>query len=190
MELEKVACPECGKEGAKRGLTGHMRTHEAKEHDEDTPADNAENTNPLARNRESLEEKISRLRKTRTPMGVPQAGWNPPPDDGFHYRVFNDNWMANPGRIQQALAAGYEFVEETKGTPIKSQSVGSNDDGSSIQGHLMRIPQVIYDEGQALKNKGPDSVDEQIRSGTVLSKPGDGRYVPPDGIKMSVQQNG
>ncbi len=118
-------------------------------------------------------------RKKRIPIGVRTPTWNAPEKDGFHYRVFNDKWSGHdPARIQKALDAGYEVVEG-----VSHKTVGTNDDGSPIEGILMRIPQEWYDEDQALKQKDVDRVDEAIMAGTLESKAGDNRYIP-DGIKI------
>ncbi len=118
-------------------------------------------------------------RKKRIPMGVRQKTWDTPPDDGFHYHVFNDGWTDHdPNRIQKALNAGYEVVEGEK-----HKTVGTSKDGSPIKGILMRIPQEFYDEDQELKQKEIDRVDEAIYAGTLESKSGDSRYTPA-GIKI------
>ena len=66
---------------------------------------------------------------------------------------------------------------------MSHKTVGTNDDGSPIEGILMRIPQEWYDEDQALKQQEVDRVDEAIMAGTLESKAGDNRYIP-DGIKI------
>jgi len=119
-------------------------------------------------------------RAERIPFGMPQRNFQAPSDDGFHYRVFNDNWAKEPGRIQRAKRAGYEVVEGTE-----SMAVGTNDDGSPIKGILMRIPQEWFDEDQKLKQKEVDKVDAQIKSGALEKKPGDMRYVPAGGIHIT-----
>jgi len=62
---------------------------------------------------------------------------------------------------------------------------GSNEDGSPIEGVLMRIPKELYDSDQALKQKEIDKVDQEIHRGRFQEKPGDKRYIPPDGIKIN-----
>ena len=132
---------------------------------------------------ETLKEKVARLRKTRVPIGVPEKKWSCPVNDGYHYRVFNDGWMARPGNIQRAKAAGYEFVTSDN-EKEKPQIVGTNDNGTPITGYLMRIPKEIYDEDQAAKQKAVDRVDEQIRAGSFQQGAGDHRYIPTTGIKI------
>lgn len=133
---------------------------------------------------ETLEEKIARLRKERTPIGAPECKWSCPKNDGYQYRVFNDDWVAKPGNIQAALAAGYEFVESTK-EKEKPKIVGTNDNGTPIRGFLMRIPKVLYDEDQKAKQKIVDRIDEQIKAGSLQQGAGDNRYIPAAGIKIS-----
>jgi hypothetical protein len=122
-------------------------------------------------------------RRERVPFGLLQRKLHCPSDDGFHYRVFNDNWRKEPGRIQRAKRAGYEIVEGWS-----SVVVGTNDDGSAIKGVLMKIPEELYEEDQALKQKEVDRTDERIYGGTLEQRPGDNRYIP-DGIKIHADQN-
>lgn len=132
---------------------------------------------------ETLTEKVARLRKERVPIGMPEKKWSCPLDDGYHYRVFNDNWMSRPANIQKAKAAGYEFVTSDNDKE-KPQIVGTNDNGTPIKGFLMRIPKEIFDEDQSAKQKPVDAVDEQIRKGSFQQGAGDNRYIPTTGIKI------
>ena len=132
------------------------------------------------RNRSKLPPKD---RKERIPFGTPQRTFDVPDDDSYQYRIFNDNWRKEHGRIQRAKNAGYQIVPDKE-----PYSVGTNEDGSEIKGVLMRIPKEVFDEDQALKQKEADKVDEQIMRGTLESKPGDHRY-SPDGIRVSSNHN-
>ena len=149
-----VTCEKCDRvftgPNCKGQLAGHMRTHEARTED----------------------------RKERVPMGSPERKFNCPSDDGFHYRVFNDNWKKEPGRIQRAKNAGYEIVDGHE-----QIAVGTNEDGSAIKGVLMRQLQEHFDEDQALKQKELDKVDKQIKTGKFKAGKDDKRY-SPDGIKI------
>lgn len=153
-------CEVCNKvfEGAncKGQLTGHMKTHKARDRS-DTP---------------------SEKRGERVPMGLPEKKLTCPSDDGYHYHIFNDNWAKEPGRIQRALQGGYEIVEDYK--PV---AVGTNEDGSGIKGILMRLPQKLYDKDQEVKQKEVDKVDEQILAGTLKAGKDDKRYSPA-GIRI------
>ena len=122
-------------------------------------------------------------RKTRVPFGTTERKFGCPENDGFHYRVFNDNWAKEPGRIVRAERAGYTICENAERHPV-----GTNEDGSAITGVLMRIPQKIYDEDQAEKQKVVDRVDEQILRGNLEAKPGDKRYSPA-GISITSSFN-
>lgn len=100
-------------------------------------------------------------RTERIPFGTPEQKWNTPDDDDYHYRVFNDNWKKEPGRVQRAMRAGYEVVDDKK----SGMNVGTNDDGSEIKGVLMRIPRKFYEEDQGKKARELDKIDEQIHGG-------------------------
>ena len=122
-------------------------------------------------------------RRERVPFGFPQKKLHAPSDDGFHYRVFNDGWAKEPGRIQRAQRAGYEIVEGWETLPV-----GTNDDGSPIKGVLMRIPDEWYEEDQKAKQREVDKIDEAVKKGTIEKQQSDLRY-SPDGIKVWASHN-
>lgn len=117
-------------------------------------------------------------RKDRIPFGVPRQSVVTPQDDGYIYRVFNDNWTREPDRIKRAADASWEVVRNVNAR-------GSNEDGSPIEGVLMRIPKELYDSDQSLKQKEVDKVDQEIHRGKFQEKASDKRYIPPDGIKIT-----
>jgi len=122
-------------------------------------------------------------RKERIPFGGPAQRFRTPKNDGFVYRVFNDNWKKDPERIKKALEAGYELVNEDQ----SGKSAGTNDDGTVIRGVLMRIPKQFFDEDQAVKQKEIDKVDQQINRGKLTEKAGDNRYSPGGGIQIETK---
>ena len=128
-------------------------------------------------------ERQAPRRKERIPFGVPTKHFNAPQNDGYVYRVFNDNWRKEPGRIQRALDAGYEYVKDDQSGTV----VGTNEDGSAINGVLMRIPKEFYEEDQKLKQKEIDKVDAEINRGKFQEKPGDKRYIPSSGINIEAK---
>ena len=138
---EERICEYCGKDDFETSsqLQAHMMTCKSKN---------------IQEREEEIEERAERV-----PFGTPGQRFNVPKEDGYVYRVFNDKWRIEPGRIQRARAAGYEFVEDEQ----SGSSVGTNEDGSEVKGVLMRIPKELYDEDQALKNKELDKVDKQIQ---------------------------
>jgi hypothetical protein len=125
-------------------------------------------------------------RSTRVPFGVPTQRFSISEEDKakYHHHVFNDNWKKEPGRIQRALAAGYELVEHDK----SGGTAGTNEDGSEIKGILMRQPIEMYEADQALKDKEIDKVDEQITRGQF--KTGENTYLPSGEIKTEVKLTG
>lgn len=123
-------------------------------------------------------------RRKRIPFGVMKQRFiDVPNDDGFRYRVFNDNWRKEPGRVQRAKDAGYETVDH----PQSGKPVGTNEDGTEIIGVLMRIPQEWFDEDQKAKEEQQDELMNQIYQGTYQQQKGDGRYVPKEGIKIETK---
>lgn len=119
--------------------------------------------------------------KKRVPFGVHQTRFaDVSANDGYHYRVFNANWRKDPDRIERAKLAGYEVVDHHQ----SGGTVGTNDDGSEIKGILMRIPKELYEQDQAAKEAARTEIDAQIHKGKFLSKAGDGRYTPKEGVKI------
>jgi hypothetical protein len=116
---------------------------------------------------------------------------------GYHLHILNDT----PGRIQNAVDAGYEFVtpEEIGGTisgTLEQNSdlgekvryrVGADEAGNAMYAYLMKIRQDWYEEDQQIIQSRIDQVDDAIKNGKLT---GDGNstegfYVPKGGIKVS-----
>lgn len=127
---------------------------------------------------EQRQKNMAAQRKERIPLGggrqklaAPQAR------PGYVHRWINND----PGRIEQAQAAGYEFVrdpnavksgeeyqQENETSDIGSsvsRIVGKDDGGQGKRAYLMEIPKEFYDEDQAAKQQALDAVDAQIDKG-------------------------
>jgi len=94
-------------------------------------------------------------RVKRTPVGMRNRLSVQGMKDEFHYRIFNDT----DDRIQNALAAGYEFVPADEVRIGNSRvnlptAEGSNAEvsvGGGTKGYLMRIPKEWFEEDQKAK---------------------------------------
>jgi hypothetical protein len=129
-------------------------------------------------------------RADRTPLGTHRSKLTVQDrDPAYQYRYINDS----PGRVEQARAGGYEFVDDQKtgdtgetNTGLGSRTAvraGTNADGSGMNAYLMRIPREFYEEDQAEKEKVNQKVDDAINGGAIEGEPGkEGRYVPSSGI--------
>jgi len=146
----------------------------------DSPALSEPDPVETASEETDLQERIRRIREKRegSDYNVQKLSHAPFPDDGYHYHIFNDNWRKDPNRIRNMQAKGYEVVGDEA-----DLHRGVNEDGSSISGIVMRIPQAIYDEDQKAKQGEVDKVDEAIGEGSLAQEPGDNRYIP-DGIRI------
>lgn len=96
-----------------------------------------------------------------------QAGWT--------LHIFNDT----PGRIEEALSAGWEFVTRDEiggvvanvvdgntdlGTKVRFR-VGKDETGDGLFAYLMKIPTYAYlEEQQEIQNRN-DAIDHAIRAG-------------------------
>lgn len=117
--------------------------------------------------------------------------------DGYHLHILNDT----PGRIDQALSAGYEFVspDEVGGVASNVVSrntdlgdkvrflVGTSADNQPMYAYLMKIELDLYKEDQQALQTRNDRVDEAIRGGKLIKEghSTDGFYQPEGGIKMT-----
>lgn len=118
-------------------------------------------------------------RVNRKPFGSLEQKLAYPEREGFHRHWFNDV----PGRVSRALEAGYEHVKDNEGKNV-CKNVGTAEGGGPLVGYLMEIPEEWYLQDQAAQQEQIDSVEETIRRGEFESKPGDGRYVPKQGISI------
>jgi len=118
---------------------------------------------------------------------------------GYHLHIFNDI----PGRIDEALSAGYEFVRPdeiggvangvvSKNTALDDKVrflVGEDGNGGGLYAYLLKIKQEWFEEDQQSLQSRNDLVDQAIRSGQNV-KAGtstEGFYTPREGIKMTTR---
>jgi len=124
-------------------------------------------------------------REKRTPFGkLNQALASVVKDPQYYYRIFNDNWRKEPGRIQRAEAAGYSKVDHS----ITGKAVGTNDDGSVIKSVLMRIPMEFHEEDVARQTASLDEIDYLIKHGSYQEGRNDKRYIPAQGISIKADR--
>jgi len=116
---------------------------------------------------------------------------------GYHMHIFNDV----PGRIEEALTAGYEFVSPdeiggvaagvvSRNTALDDKVrflVGNDGNGNGLYGYLMKIKQEWFEEDQQSLQSRNDVVDSAIRSGQNVraGTTSEGFYTPKEGIKLS-----
>lgn len=116
---------------------------------------------------------------------------------GWHLHIFNDG----PGRIEQALSVGYEFVSPAEIGGTSTNVVSRNTDiGDKVRflvgvdaqnepqyAYLMKIRQEFFEEDQGILQSRNDIIDEAIRGGknTKEGYSSDGFYSPKDGIKLN-----
>jgi hypothetical protein len=126
-------------------------------------------------------------RDKRKPFGSRQQKLAYEERPGYHRHWFNDT----PGRVEQALEAGYTYVQDKDGKKV-SRVVGVAEGGGPLTAFLMEIPEEWYKEDMAAEQRRVDEMDGAIRKGAVSGEPGkDGRYVPEHlGIKIQTQRGG
>lgn len=148
---------------------------------------------PRKRGRPSSREKEGRQR--RVPLGAPELKLSVPQaeDDKDHvYRFINDT----TGRLQRAVAGGWEYVEDSMFVGSGSESgdsdadsrisrvVGKQANGEPLIAYLMKIKREWYEEDQDKKQSAIDEVENTIKHGHFNEKAEDARYIPKEGIKL------
>jgi hypothetical protein len=112
----------------------------------------------------------------------------------LHARGYHPHWRNDmDGRVQEALANGYEFVhpDEIEEVHLRisakdmtadkvSRIVGYTDRGDPIVAFLMKIKQEWHEENMAFYKKRNDAIDAAVRSGNVASV--ENGYSPREGI--------
>lgn len=134
-------------------------------------------------------------RKKRVPLGVPRSKLAVPQRAGYERRWINDD---NKGRLQNALAGGYSYVNDPnlqvgedgggdKTDSRVSRIVGRAEGGKPLRAFLMEIPSEMYQEDQASKQAALDEVDRAIRKGRLVPQGEEHRYVPNQGKAIRMQ---
>lgn len=117
---------------------------------------------------------------TRIPMSIPKQNLEVPEIDGFHLHWFLGR------RVNQALQAGYEFVDNSeveltnKAVADNSELSGSTDMGSRVSVlagpdennqperlYLMKIQQEWYNEDQKVLAERNEKVAQALRGGLL-----------------------
>jgi hypothetical protein len=134
-------------------------------------------------------------RKQRVPLGVPRTKLTTPQRQGYKRRWINDD---GKGRLQNALAGGYSYVEDPdlqvgedgggdRPDSRVSRIVGRGEGGKPLRAFLMEIPSELYQEDQASKQAALDEVDRAIRKGRLVTDGEEHRYVPDGGKAIRVK---
>ena len=136
-------------------------------------------------------------RKERIPLGTIRRKLSVP--DGLIPPNKVGRWVNDkPGRIQQALDGGYDFIEdplakvgegpENQRDPLSTKIRRTVDRETGMKAYLMAIPKRFYDQDQKEKNRLLDEIDADIQGGNIEGRVGqDGRYVPSSGIKITTK---
>lgn len=135
-------------------------------------------------------------RTKRVPLGTLRSKLTIP-EDFVDKKRFQPRWVVDrPGRIDNAMAGGYTFVQDSnmtvevgEGTDGRDKmstavcrTVGTHEGGAPMKAYLMKIRREWYEKDQRDKQAEVDKTDESIKQGTVASQPGDKRYIGSQGI--------
>jgi hypothetical protein len=102
-------------------------------------------------------------RENRKPFGTSTQKLAFPDREGYHRHWFNET----PGRIQQALDAGYTHVIDAATQKPVTRIVGVTAQGGALSGYLMEIPQEWFLEDMAANEKVNQEKEDTIRRGQV-----------------------
>lgn len=128
-------------------------------------------------------------------LSINQDTINQVDEAGWHLHIFNDT----PGRIEEALSAGYEFVtpEEigsavtgvvSRNTALDGKIkylVGSSEEGNGMYAYLMKTRKEYFEEDSEQLQKRNDYIDTQIRSGKAAASGDSSEGFYPSGIKLT-----
>jgi hypothetical protein len=147
--------------------------------------------------RPTRKQQIEKERKERIPLGTIRRKLSVP--DGLIPPNKVGRWVNDlPGRIQQALDGGYNFIEdplakvgdgpENQRDPLATKVSRVMDRETGMKGYLMAISKKLYDQDQKEKNRQLDEIDADIKRGNVEGQVGqDGRYIPSSGISITTK---
>lgn len=148
---------------------------------------------------EDVKQEKKAARKERVPLGQHRMKLKTETRDGYVRRWINDK----PGRLDDAVAGGYEFVTDPKvkvgegqdasqtpgvGSAV-SRIVGTHEDGSPLRAYLMEIPQNVYDEDQAAKAESVDERENALRRGQTDPGKSDPHQYVPSGTPIRIEQS-
>jgi hypothetical protein len=113
------------------------------------------------------ETRVEKGRRERIPLGTSRPKLHARVPNGMVGRWVNDT----PGRIAEAVQAGYEFINDSGTTGDRGSArtvrVGVNEDGSAMTGYLMAIPEEWHKEDQKAKLKPVYDMERDIRRGNT-----------------------
>lgn len=115
----------------------------------------------------------------RKPFGSMDQKLYYPQREGYHRHWFNEK----PGRLDAALDAGYTFVLDREQKKV-SRVVDVAPGGGPLHAWLMEIPQEWFEEDMKRQQKVVDEREDTIKKGLLETTPGDGRYIPSQGITI------
>ena len=121
-----------------------------------------------------------RTQRVRVPFGGSEFKMTATAQPGYHLHWFNDR----PGRIDRAKLAGYEHILDAKGQPISMVVDTQPGVGGGMLAYAMEIPNEFWVADLKATQDKIKADEEVIRQGMMGHKPGDGRYVPPNAIRI------
>lgn len=144
--------------------------------------------------------------RQRIPMSVPVQKLEVPPIPGYYLY-----WIADrPGRVQQAIRAGYEFVTpdeaQLNNTDIAGDATqsgntdlgnrvsimgGVGEDGNGQRLYLMKLREEYHLEDQKVHEARSDKIVASLRGGQVGASQdqagdADKRYIPKQGDNRNI----
>lgn len=144
--------------------------------------------------------------RRRTSMSVPQMKMSVPSIPNFHCHWVNDD----QGRIERALRAKYQFVENDEvymhdfsmagdstktgnqdlGTRV-SMVVGTKEGGGIMRAYLMKLPEALWRIDQRLQQERNDAISRALKAGRIGAEDTnmvDPRDLPKTYVRSNVGQ--
>lgn len=120
--------------------------------------------------RQTYIDEVARIRGMRAPFGGFTQKLAIAQRSGYHRHWFNDM----PGRVDEALMAGWAHIVGKDGQPIK-RVVGSGRDKGAMYAFAMEIPSVFWEEDMARRHEQATAKIDAIKSSPVRSRPGEAK---------------
>lgn len=117
--------------------------------------------------RKALAADIERIRKMRKPFGSMSQKLAYPQIPGYHIHWFSDE----PGRVDEAENNGWAKVLDKTGKAVK-RVVGRSRDGKALDGYLMKLPEIFWQEDMAARHDAAKARIDEIKRKPFRAKPG------------------
>lgn len=146
---------------------------------------------PGLENPEAYAAAVEEIRQRRKIFGASAQKLALPERRGYHRHWFNDS----PGRVEEALNNGWGHVLGQDRKPVR-RIVGTGRDGGPLAAYAMELPQILWDEDQAAKNKAAQARLDQVKGAGAfraaqgtMKRTDEGKFYSPSEEPVTVSES-